>query len=394
MVPQEAQEAQVVQIQHYQAAQVEEERAAEAVGGVDTGGAGGESSRGADATQPLETFVTVELGTGAVQVLEESMTEHEKALVYIQGFASRGVRHEFKARNTVTGQVTIYRAGETDVELSFKGIFCGVTKARRPQPAQRTPKRYGLGFNLMTIHEEGESLPKEELRLQRVSDNEEAGEEVWGDAAGQEEQEKQGRPQSFEVEEQAPHPSYWSVEQSPDIKAAGKMVVALKAYCRSSEADQEAVQTMQCFVKCLDAHGTGLRYTEEVRLVVSGRDIFPAKVMMDDGANVDLMDNTFRVKHGIRLFDIPTKLSTATNTEGQTLGMTEIVGIQYGTGADAIRVARPFLVAEGMSGLYDVLLGNQDTKAFRATICEASSTYAMRRGGQKDLVLTTVSRST
>ena len=154
--------------------------------------------------------------------------------------------------------------------------------------------------------------------------------------AGQEEQKKQGRPQSFEVEEQAPHPSYWSVEQSPDIKAAGKMVVALKAYCRSSEADQEAVQTMQCFVKCLDAHGTGLRYTEEVRLVVSGRDIFPAKVMMDDGANVDLMDNTFRVKHGIRLVDIPTKLSTATNTEGQTLGMTEIVGIQYGTGADAI----------------------------------------------------------
>ena len=156
----------------------------------------------------------------------------------------------------------------------------------------------------------------------------------------------------------------------------------------------EALETMKCFTKCASAHGSTLRYATEVTLVVNGEGITSNKIMMDDGANVDLMDDTFRRRHGIRMFNLPTRLSTSLSTSTETLGITEIVGIQYGTGSQAIKVARPFLVAQGMNELYEVLIGNQDTQAFQATICAFTNTYTMRRPGVKDLVLATVSRPT
>ena len=148
---------------------------------------------------------------------------------------------------------------------------------------------------------------------------------------------------------------------------------------------------MLCFSRC---NGTTLRYFKDLQLIVGGRMLGQASIMMDDGANVDLMDDEFRRRNGIKMFAFKSKLMTSVSTSADVLGITEIIGIKYGEGPGAIRVARPFLVAPGMKKLYDVLIGNQDTVQYSATICSFSNTYTMRRPGQKDLILATVSRFT
>ena len=213
-------------------------------------------------------------------------------------------------------------------------------------------------------------------------------------SASQAAEEQLPRPKSFEPADPPTLPSYWTAEPQATGRSTHQTLVAMQALARSPEASMEALETMKCFTKCASAHGSTLRYATEVKLVVNGEGITSNKIMMDDGANVDLMDDTFRRRHGIRMFNLPTRLSTSLSTSTETLGITEIVGIQYGTGSQAIKVARPFLVAQGMNELYEVLIGNQDTQAFQATICAFTNTYTMRRPGVKDLVLATVSRPT
>ena len=168
----------------------------------------------------------------------------------------------------------------------------------------------------------------------------------------------------------------------------------MQAFAGLPDTTVEAQETMLCFVQSAATNGTTRRFCEEISLSVNGQAITSKKIMLDDGANVDLMDNAFRLKHGIRMFNFPTRLSTSVNSGAIVQGITEIVGIQYGQGPRAIRTARPFLVAYDMDKFYDVLLGNQDTRAYRGTICSATNTYTLRQTGQQDLILATVSRPT
>ena len=189
--------------------------------------------------------------------------------------------------------------------------------------------------------------------------------------------------------DQPDHPPYWTQEP---LRKSSEIIVAMQSFAKSSETSLEALMTIQCFMRCVAEHGSTLRYAKEVRLVLNGMAISSSKIMMDDGANIDLMDDTFRQRHGIRMFQTTTRLSTSLSTETEALGLTEIVGNQYGSGENAIRVARPFLVAKGMGNMYDVLIGNQDTRAYNATICAKENTYTMRRPGHPDLIVATISR--
>ena len=275
----------------------------------------------------------------------------------------------------------------------------------------RGVKKGGLGFNQMPRPDAAERYQQQQGRWRKEENNNGRGEEEPPSNQGQPTtrqsrkergEEKAGkltleqlpRPKSFEVETAPEKPAYWSPDAQETGRSTHEVIVAMQAFAGLPETTVEAQETMLCFVQNAATNGTTLRFCEEISLSVNGQAITSKKIMLDDGANVDLMDNAFRLMHGIRMFDFPTRLSTSTNSGAMVQGITEIVGIQYGSGPSAIRSARPFLVAHNMDKFYDVLLGNQDTRAYRSTICSNNNTYTLRRSGQKDLILATISRPT
>lgn len=128
-----------------------------------------------------------------------------------------------------------------------------------------------------------------------------------------------------------------------------------------------------------------------VSLIYKGMRTTWGSTFMDDGANIDMMDESVRSYIGVPVLPSSVRLATSTSTSSNVLGMTPPITIEYGQGRDAIRVIRPFLVVEGMKGVYDILICNQDTQSYKGIINAGANTYTLHKDGQA-LVLPTTSK--
>jgi hypothetical protein len=137
-----------------------------------------------------------------------------------------------------------------------------------------------------------------------------------------------------------------------------------------------------------------------VSIMVSGLAHTSIRIMLDDGANCNLMDEATRLALGIALHPTNIRLTTSNGSGTPVLGITPPLLVVYGSGCDeAIEVWHYFLVTKDMGHVYGILLGNLDTQRFGGIINAADNTLALhteyeRLGTQSPkLVLPTVLQS-
>jgi hypothetical protein len=172
-------------------------------------------------------------------------------------------------------------------------------------------------------------------------------------------------------------------------------------------AQREKIDTWAFFQQVHEGSNKGvLRYflndpldpASNVSLIYNGNRTTWAKTFMDDGANVDMMDDQVRLAIGAPLYQSNVTLSTSTNTASGILGVTPPITIEYGQGSNSIKVTRPFLVSSGMRSIYDVLISNRDTQGMHGIINACHCTYTLHTPGPDGnivaLTLPTTARST
>jgi hypothetical protein len=101
-------------------------------------------------------------------------------------------------------------------------------------------------------------------------------------------------------------------------------------------------------------------------------------VMVDDGANCNLMDEAERIACGVRRWPTDITLTTSNGSGTRVLGITDPIKVVYGAGTPhQIAVWHYFLVTEGMGHIYRVLLGNLDTQRFGGVIDAGRNTLTL-----------------
>jgi hypothetical protein len=152
-----------------------------------------------------------------------------------------------------------------------------------------------------------------------------------------------------------------------------------------------------------------LRYLEQPEdepsrcmiLFVNGKAHVCQHVMLDDGANCNIIDEEERIAVGLRRYPTRIKLTTSNGVGTEVLGITEPVKVVYGAGTpNQIAVWHYFLVTSGMRHIYRVLLGNLDIQRFGGVIDAGRGTLALHGEFSQyglsapKLVIPTVLRST
>lgn len=119
---------------------------------------------------------------------------------------------------------------------------------------------------------------------------------------------------------------------------------------------------------------------ESVRLVYEGTVIGRGwRVMLDDGANANLITRRTCKSAGIPILECDVSLTSCTAHDNPVMGITPPILVVYGVGhPDSIKVWHRFIVTDGMDSLYNVLLGNADTNTFGAVIDAGTGTYTLR----------------
>ncbi len=172
-------------------------------------------------------------------------------------------------------------------------------------------------------------------------------------------------------------------------------------------AQREKTDTWAFFQQVHEGNNKGvLRYflndpsdpARNVSVIYNGNRHTWARTFMDDGANVDMMDDQVRLAIGAPLYPSNVTLSTSTKAASGILGVTPPITIEYGRGSNSIRVTRPFLVSSGMRSICDVLISNRDTQGMHGIIHACQCTYTLHTSGQDGnivaLTLPTTARST
>ena len=101
------------------------------------------------------------------------------------------------------------------------------------------------------------------------------------------------------------------------------------------------------------------------RVVFSYKELilWQLKIMLDDGADVNLISEAVCLRYGIPITaDSRFSLATSTSSGNRVLGVTPPIMVIYGPGSpNEIREWHIFLVIRGMSHLYDILMSKADT---------------------------------
>jgi hypothetical protein len=107
-------------------------------------------------------------------------------------------------------------------------------------------------------------------------------------------------------------------------------------------------------------------------------------VLLDPGANINLITRDLAEKLGIKILPTRHKLSTSTSLDsgGQILGQTDLIPMIYGNLSEGgFCVYQRFLVVESnMSSIYSLLCSNLNCQQHRGIIDTSSSipTYSLR----------------
>ena len=122
--------------------------------------------------------------------------------------------------------------------------------------------------------------------------------------------------------------------------------------------------------------------TKCLGLVVNGQIHTQFRSLMDDASNACLMSRSLADKLGIPILQSEQKLTTMTEKGMCVSGETPLLELVYApTSAHAFSVYHKFIVVDpktSLDGIYDILLGNSDTQAFRATLDGINDCYTIR----------------
>jgi hypothetical protein len=116
-----------------------------------------------------------------------------------------------------------------------------------------------------------------------------------------------------------------------------------------------------------------------VGILYEGQIATSLKIMLDSGANINLMSEGTCKKLGIPVLPTSIRLTTSNQRTTETAGITPPVGIVYGVDtAQPLVVWHYFLVTRGMEQLYEVLIGNLDTQQYGGTTDSGAGTHTLR----------------
>jgi hypothetical protein len=103
------------------------------------------------------------------------------------------------------------------------------------------------------------------------------------------------------------------------------------------------------------------------------------RIMLDSGANINIMTEDAAKKMGIPIRPTSIRLTTSNEHTTPVLGITPPVQIVYGVGSPApMRTNHYFLVTKGMDSLYQVLIGNLDTQKYGGITDAGALTHTLR----------------
>ena len=95
------------------------------------------------------------------------------------------------------------------------------------------------------------------------------------------------------------------------------------------------------------------------------------RILIDDGSTAHLISEAACRKLGIPINPTTLQLSTSTSASSSVVGLTPALQLSYGTPPAGIMEYHYFIVTKGVEHLYDILLGNIETKKYMGSI----STY-------------------
>jgi hypothetical protein len=115
-------------------------------------------------------------------------------------------------------------------------------------------------------------------------------------------------------------------------------------------------QPQNCLERCVGLYYEGSTWTN-------------MRMMLDGGANINLISEAVCGQLGIPVGPTTVRLTTSVEHGSSVVGITPAVALMYGVGLEApLTVWHYFLVTRGMDKLYQVLVGNLDTELFGAVM--------------------------
>jgi hypothetical protein len=122
--------------------------------------------------------------------------------------------------------------------------------------------------------------------------------------------------------------------------------------------------------------------TQCLGLVVNGQVHVNFRVLLDDASNANLMTRVLADRLGIPILCSEQKLTTMTEKGMSVSGETPLLELVYApTSSQPFSVFHKFVVIDpknDLNGIYDVLIGNSDSQAYRSTIDGVNEVFTIR----------------
>jgi hypothetical protein len=127
-------------------------------------------------------------------------------------------------------------------------------------------------------------------------------------------------------------------------------------------------------------------------IVLRGKVQSQLSYLADDGANVNLVTRSTAEALSIPIIRKSMALTTSNGVGTSVFGITPMLEVRYGTGANAFTSHHSFLVVDQPNNIFHVLIGNPDFIAARGVIDQTQETYTLNPEGEATVVLKTEMR--
>lgn len=125
---------------------------------------------------------------------------------------------------------------------------------------------------------------------------------------------------------------------------------------------------------------TGSFESHSLGILINGTRHRPTKVFLDLGATICLIGYSAAVAMNMDIWETSVLLATSTISAQRVLGVTSPVTLQFGLPPNHINFETVLLVTQGMDRLYDLLLSNQVSHAFKGVVNhDIPSTFTLTR---------------
>ena len=124
-----------------------------------------------------------------------------------------------------------------------------------------------------------------------------------------------------------------------------------------------------------------------VGFLLGDKRVTPKRVFLDSGASVGLISIGYALSIGLKVFFSSVQLATSLSPSEGVLGVTGPITLQFGSSPNHVNLTTIFLVTKGMERLYDVLVSNEASHAFKGVTDHGSYTFTLKRPDGAHIVL-------